>query len=99
MNESNDDQRLAALFAVARAQSPDTSPVEFGFETRLMARLKSREETGAIWGTVSWRLVPFFAACVVALTLWQSRMAADTDDVAIFAGLEHPEAVDLWNSN
>jgi hypothetical protein len=47
---------------------------------------------------VSWRLVPFFAACVVALTLWQAEVASDTTDAATIAGLNNPVAADLWSN-
>jgi hypothetical protein len=98
MNDQNQDGQLDALFALARARRPDTSAAEFAFETRLLARLRARQETGSIWAMVSWRLMPFFAVCVVALTLWQAEVASDTTDAATIAGLNNPVAADLWSN-
>ncbi|HEV3272408.1 MAG TPA: hypothetical protein VGZ93_09530 [Candidatus Methylacidiphilales bacterium] len=94
----NRDGELEALFALARKRRPDMSAAEFAFETRLMARLRAREETGSIWAMVSWRLVPFFAVCVAGLALWQAETASDTTDAANIAGLNNPVAADLWSN-
>jgi len=67
MNDNSDPQ-LDALFAAARAAAPDTSRLEYGFETRLAARL--REENGASLFTWAWRLCPFFAALALAVAWW-----------------------------
>ncbi len=94
------DPDLNALFARARESRPDTSKAEYAFETRLLARLRSRPEaeTGSIWAMVSWRVIPFLAAGVVALTIWQSQVVTETDDTAAIAGWDNPAAVDLWSS-
>ena len=42
MNAPDPDRQLDALFALARERRPDTSDVEFGFETRLMARVRAQ---------------------------------------------------------
>lgn len=98
MNDPDQDGRLDALFALARARRPDTSAAEFAFETRLLARLRARPETSSVWAMVSWRLVPFFAVCVVGLALWQAEVASDTTDTASIAGLTNPVAADLWSN-
>ncbi len=78
---SNDaDNRLNALFRAARAEKHDTSPIEFGFETRLMARL--REERSASVYSWAWRLAPFFGALAIAAGVWCSTPAARTDTEA-----------------
>lgn len=92
------DNRLDALFALARAHRLDHSAAEFAFETRLLARLRSRVAPGSVWAKVAWRLMPLFAACVVALTIWQAEVASDTSDVANIAGLNNPVAADLWSN-
>jgi hypothetical protein len=92
------DSRLDDLFALARSRHPDTSAVEFAFETRLMARLRARRDHGTVWSMVSWRLIPFFGACVVALFLWQSEVASETSDALALTGLENPVAVELWSN-
>jgi hypothetical protein len=100
MNNPDQDAQLDALFAAARARRPDTSAAEFAFETRLLARLRAEPETSSIWAKVSWRLIPFFAVGVLALTLWNSEIATESNDATALNGFENPEAVDLFsNSN
>jgi hypothetical protein len=62
------DPRLDALFAAARRATPETSRLEYGFETRLTARL--RGENGASLFAWAWRLCPFFAALALAVAWW-----------------------------
>ena len=59
---------MDALFAAAREEAPDTSRLEYGFETRLLARL--REENGASLFAWAWRLCPIFAALALAVGWW-----------------------------
>jgi hypothetical protein len=67
MND-NLDEKLDALFAAARASAPDTSRAEYGFETRLTARLRA-EDAGSLFAW-AWRLCPFFAALALAVGWW-----------------------------
>lgn len=62
------EPKLSALFAAARAGERDTSRAEFGFETRLAARL--REESGGSLSAWAWKLCPFFAALALAASWW-----------------------------
>jgi len=94
MNESKPNVDLDALFALARAQRPNTSAAEYSFETRLMARLRERKETSSIWAMVSWRMMPFFAACVLGLAIWQEQVVTETDDAAQSAYVENSSALD-----
>ena len=98
MNDQDQDGQLDALFALARACRPDTSAAEFAFETRLMARLRAQQETDSVWAKVSWRLIPFFAACVVALTVWHSQVVTETNEAEQVADVENPVTLDSWNS-
>jgi hypothetical protein len=98
MNDQEHDGPLDALFAQARTHRPDTSKAEYAFETRLLARLRAKRETNSVWAMVSWRLVPFFAVGVLALTLWQAEAATETNDAATIAGLTNPVASDLWSN-
>ncbi len=84
------------LFTVARAAKIDTSRVEFGFETRLLARIRAENQRLAPWFVWAWRLVPVFAAIVMALGVW--NFAAQTPDLtdlhaAIAGGAEKPVLV------
>ena len=98
MNYPNQDHQLDTLFALARSRRPDTSAAEFAFETRLLARLRSHHDAGSIWALVSWRLIPFFAACVLALTIWQAEVSSDASDAATIDGLTNPVAADLGSN-
>lgn len=75
MND-NADHHLDALFAAARQDSPDTSRVEWGFETRVMARLREEGSPFAPVVTWAWRLCPFFAVLAVASVLWSRTASA-----------------------
>ena len=82
MND-NTEEKLHALFAAARADERDTSRAEYGFETRLAARL--REEGGGSLSAWAWKLCPFFAALALAATWWghvNLRAEAATEVVA-----------------
>jgi len=92
--EPRSEAELDALFALARSLPPDTSEAEYAFETRLMARLRAQEEAGSIWAMVSWRLLPFFAVCVVGLTLWHSEVVAETSDAEQTAFVENLDSLD-----
>ena len=65
----NDDQ-LNGLFRAARAVKHDTSHAEYGFEARLLSRLRTEREEFVPWYGFAWRLVPALAAIVVAAGLW-----------------------------
>lgn len=75
MND-NADNRLDALFAAARQNSTDTSRAEWGFETRVMARLREEGSPFASVVTWAWKLCPFFAALAVATALWSRTESA-----------------------
>jgi hypothetical protein len=98
MNDaSQNPDPLDGLLAAAREQRPDTSRAEYGFETRLMARLRERRQvdSASIWSAVSWRLAPLFAVCVLALALWQANLASDSNDAAVVAGLNNSVAGEI----
>jgi hypothetical protein len=77
MNDHTDKQ-LADLFAAARAAKPDTSRIEYGFETRLLARI--RETRRAMpWFAWAWKLCPAFASLVIALGMWAFAPVSSTE--------------------
>ncbi len=72
----NHDDPLAPLFAKARDAGPhDTASQQFGFETRLSARLRQREKTSELLVLWPWRLLPVFAVLTLMLTwgFWQQQ--------------------------
>ncbi len=64
------DERLDKLFKTARGVTRDTARVEFGFETRLIARLRAERAQNASWFAFAWKQMPVFGAIVVALGVW-----------------------------
>jgi hypothetical protein len=73
---------LDRLFAAVRRDTPETERAEFGFETRLIARL--REERRDSVFTWAWRLCPFFAAVALAvgwISFANTRAQADAQIV------------------
>jgi hypothetical protein len=77
MNDKS-DQILDDLFSAARAAQPETSRVEFGFETRVAARL--REESRGSLTVWAWRLCPFFAILALAVGGWNyATLRTDAD--------------------
>jgi len=88
----NGDDKLNRLFAAARQSKPDTARVEFGFETRLAARLRAERGRPALWAAWTWRLMPAFAAVVLALGVWNYAALVETDLPAL-AGDPNQELV------
>ena len=88
----NDDaeEKLSALFAAARADERDTSRVEYGFETRLAARL--REEGGGSLSAWAWKLCPFFAALALAATWWGHVNLRAEATAEVLTEATHPDA-------
>ena len=79
MNTESDPQ-LDALFRAARSEAPDTARAEFGFEARLMARLREERGTGIFaW---AWKLAPFFAAVALAAGWWGQLSLAQVETTA-----------------
>jgi hypothetical protein len=81
------DRKLEMLFAAVRAEPPDTARAEFGFETRLMARL--REEAGGSLFAWAWRLCPIFAVLALA-AVWAVHSSLRVEAAAQFvSGAAH----------
>jgi hypothetical protein len=91
------DDTLDALFARARGVKPDTAKAEYGFETRLMARLRERRRAGTmpVLGSLSWRLLPAFAVIVLVLAFWQERESDDVSDAAQLSWFQNIDGGDV----
>ena len=77
---TNPDSSLDALFRAARTGEPDTARAQFGFETRLMARL--RDDRGTSIFSWAWKLAPFFAAVALAAGWWGRLSMAQVETTA-----------------
>jgi len=79
------DEQLNKLFRAVGQSRTDTSRVEYGFETRLMARLRAERSQPVPWVMASWRLIPVFAAVVVALGVWNLTGNGATDPSSTYS--------------
>ncbi len=80
---NTDDQRnphdsLDALFRAARENADDHGRIEYGFETRTLARI--REERGSSWLAWAARLCPFAAALAIGAGVWAYAHWEDSPD-------------------
>ena len=90
------DDDLDALFARARAERPDTARAEYSFETRLLARLRAIHPPGPVtWGTLSWRMMPFFAALVLVLVCCHVGAVDAATDAEQAAYIDNSDTLDL----
>ena len=69
---------LDALFCAARENAGDFDRLEYGFETRTLARI--REERGTSWLAWAARLCPYAAALAIAAGAWTYLHQDDSPD-------------------
>jgi hypothetical protein len=84
MNAEPDPQLENLFRAAATEAEAAASRAEFGFETRLLARL--REERSASIFSWAWKLYPFFAAAALAAGIWSRAIHAHAEvDASLIA--------------
>jgi len=90
---------LDVLFEKARSVEPDVSRTEFGFETRLLARMHSEKERHVPVFEWMWRLVPIFTAIAISLGTWYYYMPDNAVDfgTAVTAQMDDPVAAIYMN--
>lgn len=74
----NPNAPLDALFRAAREDADDFGRLEYGFETRVLARV--REERASSWLAWAARLCPFAAALAIAAGMWSYVHWEDSPD-------------------
>ncbi|MGC2062417.1 MAG: hypothetical protein WA610_05515 [Thermodesulfovibrionales bacterium] len=72
MNDDPEDNKLDRLFAAARTAEFYNTNQEYGFETRVLARISEGRKEGRSFLVWSWRLMPFFASLAICLAIWFS---------------------------
>lgn len=72
------DRQLDNLLHAAREEGECTGRVEFGFETRMLARL--REERRSSWLAWAWRLCPYAAALALVAGAWSYAHLDDSPE-------------------
>ena len=70
MENDPNENTLDRLFAAARKAEPYRSSEEYGFEARVMARIRAQREGQMPFFLWSWRLIPLFVSVVLFLGIW-----------------------------
>ncbi len=70
MKNDSTDNGLDRLFADARKAELYDPDMEYGFETRLMARIRAGREGRTPLLLWAWRLIPVFVSIVIFLGIW-----------------------------
>jgi len=70
MENDPKDTKLDRLFAAARRADFYPPEREFGFETRVIARIRSERENQKSFLIWEWRLIPFFISLIIFLGIW-----------------------------
>jgi len=85
MGTDPNEDKLDRLFAVARKAEPYKKEIEYGFETRLTAKIRAERERQTPFFLWAWRLIPAFVSLVIFLGIWtyESRYDHMTDLSAI----------------
>jgi hypothetical protein len=95
----NDDE-LNKLLRAARDAAPDTSRLEYGFETRLLARIRGeRAKADAPIFAWAWRLTPWFAGVVVALGVWAWYSPAPDPEAVANSAEDNGALVEYFTGN
>lgn len=88
------DDKLERLFAAARKAELYDLKKEDGFESRVMAKVRSKKETGMPFVVWTWRLIPVFVSLVVLLGIWISATdPKGTTDLSAVTGIGSEEAM------
>ncbi|HET6514654.1 MAG TPA: hypothetical protein VFG09_05790 [Thermodesulfovibrionales bacterium] len=80
METDPNDEWIERLFDAARKAEPYNSEGEIGFETRLMAKIRTQRSGEIPFLLWAWRLIPVFASLVLFLGIWS--YASETHDLA-----------------
>lgn len=70
MENDQRDDRLDRLFEAARKAGTYGPNIEFGFETRVLARIRAERESTLPFHLWAWRLIPVFISIIIVLGIW-----------------------------
>lgn len=96
------ERKLDRLLAAARTTEFYDDKLEFGFESRVMAKiisLRERERPFLFW---AWRLITVFSLFVISLSIWVYLSdPAQLIDMRTFANLGREELMltDYWSGD
>jgi len=85
METDPNDEKLDRLFAAACKEEPYKTDMEYGFEARVMARIRADRERQMPFLLWAWRFIPVFVSIVIFLGIWtySSRYSHKADLSAI----------------
>lgn len=87
-----DETKLDRLLRALRGRVVDTTRIEHGFETGIMAALRQRQAGEPAVFFMAWKLAPMFLALLVAVGGWAYAVAGPRGGVHIAAiGAGHEE--------
>lgn len=87
-----DDAKLDRLLLALRERVVDTTRLDHGFETRMMAVLRQRQAREPAVFFMAWKLAPMFLALLVAVGGWVYSVSGPQGGVHITAiGVGHEE--------
>ncbi len=70
MENDPSDEKLDRLFAAARRAEPYSTDLEYGFESRVMGKIRAKREGETPFLMWVWRLIPVFASLIVLIGIW-----------------------------
>ena len=70
MESDRGDDRVERLFAAARKSQPCNANLEYGFETRVMAKIRERRDGQKSFFSWAWRFIPALVVVVMMLGAW-----------------------------
>jgi len=88
------DNNIDRLFSVARKAELYKKEREFGFETRVLARIQANRTENRPFLFWAWRLMPFFAVVAICLIIWISFLEpSHASDLIAGAGSGYEDAM------
>ncbi len=70
MKNDMDDGRIERLFDAARQHEPYDPKLQYGFETRVMAKIMQQRAAQKPFFAWAWRLIPALVTLVLAVGAW-----------------------------
>ncbi len=70
MENDRSDDRIERLFAAARKSQPYNTNLEYGFETRVMAKISEQRDGQKPFFSWAWRFIPALVVVVMMLGAW-----------------------------
>jgi len=94
MESDPKDAKLDMLFTAARKAQLYPLEREYGFETRVMARIRAERESQRSFLLWEWRLIPFFVSLIIFLGIWTyASESRPTIDLSALTHSGNEEAV------